>query len=321
MPPLPQPSPPALVAPAPSRYTEAETALLEALDWGWAQPAAPNLKGPAALDYRWLQAAASFDPDHGLPASPYAGGAAAREAQALRSLLQAPPDQVPDRLKALTQRQGGTSLALWRWGQRRVRDGAFLPPLRRAWEDQLLAARPGVLRGYALRHALCWALAEQDEARLAAIRVRAGQDAAETIQGFQRLFGLLGGPSPDLRLWSLPGLSYRDAPLDQLGASRIWIYPAADGDSLPVLPAGTAWIIPSPSGNQDEREASLTGTTLTEGQALAERLRAAGRTAHFAPSRRAFEHLGLAWFPILIELDSQGYLKSIRMGDAGPRQP
>ena len=321
MPLPPQPSPPALVAPAPSGYAEAETALLEALDWGWDQPADPKLKGPAALDYRWLQAAASFDPDHGLPASPYAGGAAAREAQALRSLLQAPPEQVPERLKTLTQRRGGTSLALWRWGQRRVRDGAFPPPLRRAWEDRLLAARHGILRGFALRHALCWALAEQDEARLAAIRVRAGQDAAETIQGFQRLFGLLGGPSPDLRLWSLPGLSYRDAPLDQLGASRIWIYPAADGDSLPVLPAGTAWIIPSPSGNQDEREASLTGTTLTEGQALAERLRAAGRTAHFAPSRRAFEHLGLVWFPILIELDDRGYLRSIRMGDAGPRQP
>lgn len=321
MPLLPQPSPPALIAPAPVRYAEAETALLEALDWGWEQPAAPKLKGPAALDYRWLQAAASFDPDHGLPVSPYAGGAAAREAQALRSLLRSPLEQVPGRLKALTLRQGGTSLALWRWGQRRVRDGAFPPPLRQAWEDCLLATRPGLLRGNALRHALCWALAEQDEARLAAIRARAGQDAAETIQGFQRLFGLLGGPSPDLRLWSLPELNYLDVPLDQLGASRIWIYPAAEADPLPALPAGTAWIIPSPSGSQDERDASLTGITLTEGQALADRLRAAGRSAHFAPSRRAFEHLGLVWFPILIELDDRGHLRSIRMGDAGPRQP
>ncbi len=320
MPTLPQPSPPALVAPAPPRYADAETALLEALDWGWAPPAPPNLKGPAALDYRWLQAAASFEPDHGLPASPYAGGAAAREAQALRNLLQAPLEQVPGRLQALTLRQGGTSLALWRWGQRRVRDGAFPPPLRRAWEDRLLVAGPGLLRGNALRHALCWALAEQDEARLVAIKARAGQDAAETIRGIQRLFGLLGGPSPDLRLWSLPELDYRDVRLDQLGGSRIWVLPAEAGP-LPVLPAGTVWIVPSPSGNQDERDASLTGPALAEGQALAERFRAAGRTAHFAPSSRAFEHLGLAWFPILIELDSQGYLKSIRMGDAGPRQP
>ena len=320
MPLLSQPSPPALVAPAPSDYAEAETALLEALDWGWTQPAAPNLKGPAALDYRWLLAAASFNPDHGLPASPYAGGAEAREAQALRSLLQARPEHVPSRLKTLTQRQGGTSLALWRWGQRRVRDGAFPPPLRRAWEDRLLAARPGVLRGFALRHALCWALAEQDEARLAAIRVQAGQDAAETIQGFQRLFGLLGGPSTDLRLWSLPELDYRDARLDQLGASRIWIHPAEAGP-LPALPPGTVWIIPSPSGNHDDREASLTGTALAEGQTLADRLRAAGRSAHFAPSSRAFEHLGLAWFPILIELDDRGHLRSVRMGDAAPRQP
>ncbi len=320
MPPLPQPLPPALVAPAPPRYADAETALLEALDWGWAPPAPPNLKGPAALDYRWLQAAASFEPDHGLPASPSAGGAAARDAPALRTLRRAPLEQVPGRLQALTLRQGGTSLALWRWGQRRVRDGAFPPPLRRAWEDRLLAAVPGLLRGNALRHALCWALAEQDEARLVAIKSRAGQDAAETVRGFQRLFGLLGGPSPDLRLWSLPELDYRDVRLDQLGGSCIWVVPAEAGP-LPVLPAGTVWIVPSPSGNQDERDASLTGTALAEGQALAERFRAAGRTAHFAPSSRAFEHLGLAWFPILIELDSQGYLKSIRMGDAGPRQP
>ena len=308
------------MAPAPARYAEAESALLEALDWGWAPPAPPKLKGPAVLDYRWLQAAASFDPGQGLPASPYAGGAAAREAQALRSLLRAPLEQVPERLKALTQRQGGTSLALWRWGQRRVREGAFPPALRRAWEDRLLAAGPGLLRGNALRHALCWALAEQDEARLTAVKALAGQDAADTVRSFQRLFGLLGGPSPELRLWSLPELDYRDVRLDQLGGSRVWVVPAEAGP-LPALPAGTAWIVPSPSGYQDERDASLTGTILAEGQALAERFRAAGRTAHFAPSSRAFEQLGLVWFPILIELDSQGYLKSIRMGDASPRQP
>ena len=308
------------MAPAPARYAEAESALLEALDWGWAPPAPPKLKGPAVLDYRWLQAATSFDPGQGLPASPYAGGAAAREAQALRSLLRAPLEQVPERLKALTQRQGGTSLALWRWGQRRVREGAFPPALRRAWEDRLLAAGPGLLRGNALRHALCWALAEQDEARLTAVKALAGQDAADTVRSFQRLFGLLGGPSPELRLWSLPELDYRDVRLDQLGGSRVWVVPAEAGP-LPALPAGTAWIVPSPSGYQDERDASLTGTILAEGQALAERFRAAGRTAHFAPSSRAFEQLGLVWFPILIELDSQGYLKSIRMGDASPRQP
>ena len=299
---------------------EDELALLEAFDWGRSLPPEPRLKGPAVLDCRWLRAAATFDPTHGLPANPFASGGGRREAEALRSLLKAPQERLGDALKALPLRHSGTALALWRWGQSQVQSGTVPAARRRAWEDRLLTAGPALTRGYALRHALCWALAEKDEARLATVRSLAGQDAEETLLGFQRLFGLLGGPSPVLRLWPLPAAGYRDLQLDQLGAVRIWIRPAEEGP-LPELPAGTAWIIPSTSGSLDERDASLSGTTLTESQSLADRLRATGRAAHFAPSRTAFERLGLAWFPILIELDGRGNLQSIRMGDAAPSRP
>jgi len=142
----------------------------------------------------------------------------------------------------------------------------------------------------------------------------------ELLGGFQRLFGLLGGPSPILRLWTLPGLDYRDLRLDQLGATRAWICPLETG-ALPELPAGTSWIIPSLSAELDPRDAGLSKSLLAEGQALGDRLQSAGRTAFFAPSRTAFEELGLAWFPILIELDAKGAIRGIRMGDAAPDRP
>jgi hypothetical protein len=90
---------------------------------------------------------------------------------------------------------------------------------------------------------------------------------------------------------------------------------------LPELPKGTAWIIPSASGGLGERDASLSGATLNEGQSLSSRLRQDGRTAFFAPSQAAFLQVGLAWFPILIDLDAKGHLRSIRMGDAAPDKP
>ena len=318
--PLPPPStPPAIAVPA-SPSQEAEAALLEAYDWGRPLPPAPKLNGSAALGYRWLRAAATFDPAHGLPASPFATGRGRREAEAFRRLLKAPTDQISSELKALPIREAGTALGLWRWGQVQVRTGAFDPVLRHAWEDRLLAAGPALTRGYALRHALCWALAERDEERLSSVRSGATPDSEGTLLGFQRLWGLLGGPSPVLRLWALPDLGYHDLRLDQLGATRAWICPAEDGP-LPAIPANTAWIIPSATGSLDEREASLSEPLLAEGQALAARLQSEGRSARFAPSRKAFEKLGLAWFPILIELDEKGAIRVIRMGDAAPEKP
>ncbi len=319
MPLPPQQTPPTIATPAPSSQ-EAENALLEAYDWGQTLPSAPKLKGPAILKYQWLRAAATFDPAHDLPTNPFATSPERKEAEALRHLLQAPKEQVGSALKALPIREAGTALALWRWGQLQVRNGSFDGPLRRAWEDRLLGAGPALTRGYALRHALCWALAEQDESRFSYIRSAAGANSEDLLKGFQRLFGLLGGPSPILRLWAMPALEYRDLRLDELGGTRIWFCPTEDG-SFPQFPMGTSWIIPSASGGLDARDSSLAGPLLSEGQALAEKLRLAGRTAYFAPSRAAFESLGLDWFPILIELDAMGNIKAVRMGDAAPDRP
>ena len=314
----PPPTPPAEVRPAPPTAAELLDQALDAYDWGRPLPEAP--KGPGAAAHRWLQAAATFDPASGAPADPFPAGSPRQEAEALRTLLRTPPARLGPRLTALPLRQAGTALALWRWGQVQVREGRFTPALRRAWEDRLLKGGPGLTRGYALRHALCWALAEGDEARFAALKARTDAAAEPTLSRFQRLFGLLGGPSPVLRLWSLPGQDYQDLRLDELGARRIWILPAEEG-SLPDLPAGVAWVVPSLDAGQDERSASLPAGLAAEASALSARLQAAGRRARFVPSRAAFEAMGMAWFPILVELDDRGNLHRVRMGDAAPARP
>jgi len=314
------PSPPPVVQAAPVPQAAPETRLLEAYDWGQPLPVAPpELKGPAALRYRWLHAAATF-PVGGLPADPFPPGPDHNEAEALRTLLRPAPQDLARGLAALPLHQPGTALALWRWGQAQVRQGVFGPVLRRAWEDRLLASDPILTRGYALRHALCWALAQHDEIRFSTLKTRAADWGGDTFTGFQRLFGLLGGPSPALRLWDLPALGYRDLRLDQLGARRIWVLPAGPGP-LPVLAPDVAWIIPDGIGNQDPRSTDLAPGPQQEGEALAGRLKKAGRTAFFAPSREDMERLGLAWFPILIVLDDRGNLKDVLMGDAAPDHP
>lgn len=311
------PTPPAEIRPAPPTAAELADRLLEAYDWGLPLPGAP--KGSVTPAFRWLQAAAAFDPQRGL-ANPFPPGPAHREAEALRALLKAPGQPQAGRLAALPLQQPGTALALWRWGKVQMREGRFTPDIRRTWEDRLLADGPALTRSYALRHALCWALADQDEARFAALKARADATADPVLAQFQRLFGLLDGPSPRLRLWTLPGQDYQDVRLDQLGARRIWICPDEEGP-LPELPPGVAWIIPSLHAGLDDRSASLPEGLMAEVRPLASRLQAEGRTARYLPARTAFEDLGLAWFPILIELDGQGNLKAIRMGDAAPEKP
>ena len=313
-------TPPALVAPAPAESRQLEAALLEAFDWGAPLPPAPAKKGPGTLSLLWLRAAATFDPSAGRPQNPFRTGAQRQEAVALLGLLALPQAQLPAALQALPLRESGTALALWRWGRLQVRKGTFAPTLRRAWENRLLAAGPPLVRGYALRHALCWALREQDEARFTELRTLAAPGQEATFQGFQRLLGILGAPSPSLRLWTLPGLDYQDLRLDELGTPRVWILPVEDGP-IPELPLGTSWIIPSASAGLDEREASLSEPLRSEGEELSTRLRAAGRSARFAPSRTSFERLGLIWFPILVELDASGNVRSILMGDAAPEKP
>lgn len=320
MPALPPPAPPAQIAPAPPA-NPAVQALLDAFDYEQDLPAPPPLKGQVALRYAWLRTAATFDPTGPPPPNPFPIGAAHREVAALRQLMATPKEGLERALAAQTLREPGSALALWRWGRRQVRAGQWDDPLRLAWEDRLMACDLPLVRGYGFRHALCWALAQGDETRFTALRARAPEGIRDLLPGFQRLFALLGGVSPVVRLWSLSDLSYRDVALDQLGARRVWISPAPATAPLPALPAGTAWIIPSDTGLLDTRDAALPPLLASEGAALAERLRTGGLTAWFAPSRAAFEALGLDWFPILIDLDSSGRLTRVRMGDAAPTQP
>ncbi len=318
---MPQPLPPAQVAPAPAppeALAAAQSALLEAYDWGRPWPPLPGLGRAALLSHRWLRTALSYDPLGRPPDNPFAAGSSRQEVQRLRALMHHPDRLSATTLQALSLTEPGTAMALWRWGQARVRRGTLPPARRRAWEDRLITAGPPLSRGYALRHALCHALAEQDEARFTALRALANPAAETTLRGFQRLFGLLGGPLPRLRLWSLPGLTYAD--LAPGRARRLWICPAEASRQAP-LPEDTLWIIPSLAGHLDDRSATLDEPSRQEGEALAHRLERPPGQAWFAPSRAALESLGLAWFPILLELDDQGHLARIRMGDAAPAKP
>lgn len=313
------PAPPAEVQEAPQPAPDPTAQVLEAFDWGRPLPPMPDLKGAAALRDRWLRLALTWDPGT-LPGNPFPAGADHAEVQRLRALLKAPLAHLAVSLKAQSLQQPGTALALWRWGQRQVRRGTFTPDLRKAWEEKLRSGGPSLTQGYALRHALCWALADQDEARFATLKTGAPGDAAGILAAFQRLFGSLGGPSPVIRLWSLPDLAYQDLRLDQLGTRRLWIRPADPGP-LPTFSADLTWIVPSETVAMEARGANLDAEAQNEGEALATRVRATGRRAFYLPIREDLERIGLSWFPILIDLDGAGNLKSIRMGDAAPEHP
>ena len=176
---------------------------------------------------------------------------------------------------------------------------------------------PAVLRGWALRHALCFALAERDTRRLAALKATRGVDAG-LARGFQALFALLDGPTPPFRLWRLPELDYQDLELGALGTRRIWIGPMEPGLRIPP---GTAWIIPSATGALGERESALHGPVKVEAEELASKVKALGHNAWFAASAQEWEHQGFSYFPALIELDDKGNLTRIQMGDAAPGRP
>jgi hypothetical protein len=189
-----------------------------------------------------------------------------------------------------------------------------------AWEDRLLAKDgPLLTRGYALRHALCFALAEADENRFASLKAHASNDLQSLFQSFQRAFALLGGPAPSLRLWKLPGLDAVEGPFSELGAKSFWIYP--DSGATPHLPTGTLWIVPTKEGLHRIKETYLDSISLKEGQALSERLKREGVTAYLAPSREAMEAYALCFFPILIHMDEKGMVRQILMGDAAPAKP
>ncbi|MBL0211931.1 MAG: hypothetical protein IPQ13_13630 [Holophagaceae bacterium] len=327
---IPFPFPPPVIQ-APSRVLPLNEAVEQVLqDFDAEDPAVP-LRDPAVRradrpSLQWLRAAALSD----LPRNPFRKGTrSSAEAEILLALLNSDRSQagtVDPLLQKLKIQEPGTAMALWRWARRQERLQPWNPATRRSWEDKLLAKGvPSMLNGYALRHALCWALAEQDEARFAALKAAWAQESPSLFASFQGLFGWFGAISPELRLWRLPGLEYQDRRLDLLLAAdgsrtrRIWISP--DIGSWQHLPAGTAWIVPSATATNRSNETSLNPAEQASGTSLSATLTIAQRQAYFAPSRTDFETLGLVFFPILIELDPKGAIQGIRMGDAAPPKP
>lgn len=296
---------------------EAEAQLLEFFDeptpsGPLPQPKVPPRDRPALA---WLEAALRQE----IPENPFPRKSIGhREAEALRALWRLPGDQRPQALAALPLNMAGTRLALWRWGKALDRRGEVPQRLRWQWEDRLLEPTgPLLIREYALRHALCFALAEGDEARFADLKAHWSGDSPEIFQQFQGAFGLLGGLSPRFRFWTLPGLIPQEGGLERFGPAGVWI--AFDEGPAPGLPPGVAWIIPTPTGDLKDQEPSLDAASLSEGQRLSSRLEAAGRRAYLAPSRSPLENLALVFFPVLVELDGTGRITRIRMGDAAPR--
>jgi len=262
---------------------------------------------------QWLAAAASQD----MPRNPFRKGSKAwTEAESLRRLLASSPGAWAGAIESQSLTMSGSCLAFWRWGRLCARDGRMGKDLRHRWEDKLLASRPpDVLMGYALRHALCFALYEADEDRYSKLKEAWSGYAPDVFVGFQRAFALLSVPSPSFSLWKLPEIVPADLSLSELGTKRVWI--SADPSvGLPDLPPDTTWIVPTEKGLQPEGSISLVEPDLIQARRLSAKLTAAKRVAYLAPVRKPFETYALMYFPILIELDAAGIIRKIQMGDA-----
>lgn len=300
----------ALQAAPPAPLHVAATQLLEAYDSGAELPR-PEVRRSDRPSLEWLRAAL----EDKTPSNPFPKGTREyREAEALLKLQAQDPAHAA--FQALRPTLIGTQARLWNWGKQAVRLGHWSQAHRQAWENRMLL--PDVhptLRGWAIRHALCFALAEADEARLTSLREQHGEDLPGFFQTFQRAFGLLGGPAPRFDLWSVPDLKPVDPALSELGA-RIWVAPF----ELPP-PFDAAWIIPASASDLPVYASRLDGESLAEAVRTADQFRAAFRTGHFAASRAPWEERALAYFPIEIRFDESKRVKSIRMGDAAQARP
>lgn len=304
-----------LQAAPPLALEDAAAQILEAFDEGRPRTRLPevtvNPKDRPAL--AWLRATLyETNPQNPFPKT----SAAYKEAESIRALLAKAPGDSSVPVTALKPTLAGSFAALWTWGQGCARKGLFSLAQRQAWEDLLASAKaPAVVRGWALRHALCFALAEGDETRLMTLKTAFSSELPDFFQPFQRAFSLLGGPSPRFYFWSLPDLQPQDLALSALG-SRVYVAPP----ELPA-PADAAWIIPAPVTNLPVEDSVLANESLAEATRIAEQVRGLGRKAWFAPSRQPLEALALVYFPIDIRLDARGMIQSIRMGDAAQAKP
>lgn len=297
---------PLVLTAAPLPWEEGARRILDAYDQEKPLPKLP-LKRSDQPHLKWLEAAAR----QAKPANPYPRGSRAwKEAEVVRAFLSTNSPQTDLQNVPLTLE--GSRMALWRWGQAKVRKGEMDPGFRKAWEDRLMSGPLDLLHYYATRHALCFSLAEADLSRFQRIQEDAPKEYEEVVRMFQRSFPLLGGPCPPLRIWTLPTFESREVPLNELGPKGAWIAPLADFPTPP--PEGWAWILPTPTGSQSPQEGALSETARKEGEAILKLL--GGHTAHLAPSAGELETLMPTFFPMRLEFDPDGHIQRILVGDA-----
>jgi hypothetical protein len=289
-----------------------EHRILEAFDYG-VSISMPELPPERALDQaklQWLHNAAYLPMPVSvfLPDSPEQ-----KEATEIIKFLDttAPPTELS--LNKLGLSLTGSQLALWHFGQANVRNGTWGKYTRLQWEDRLLeVSMHPIIKGFALRHALCWALAENDEERFADLKyseIGEGQPTIFTL--FQKAFAALDSPFDALRLWTSSFVEVTDtSPFN----NTVWICP---DPNFPPVDTTKDWIIPM-------LEMALTETAdgpawATRAEQILEEKIFANYKVFFAPFQKDLDLLGIALFPALIELSEDGNIKGIKMGDACPR--
>jgi hypothetical protein len=310
----PKQDPPAIQAPdkTPQTLESLEYQILEAFDYGVTlrQPSLPLNRASDQAKLQWLHSAAylsapisAFHPDTPEKA----------EADEVIEFLEAKRPPSEQSLGKLSLKLTGSQMALWRFGQAAARKGDWNPSARRQWEDRLLERHVHpIIRGFALRHALCWALAEKDEERLAELKgSKASEDMPEIFVLFQKAFSAIGGPLSMLRLWASDFLESQGG--IQAGGTA-WICPDAN---FPPLDKASIWIVPllEPQGAENPEHPIWRGRA----EKMLEAPLFANYRVFFAPYQRDLDLLGIAFFPALISLNEKGDIAKIQMGDACPR--
>jgi hypothetical protein len=286
--------------------------MLEAFDYGVAvrPPQLPSNRASEQAKLMWLHSAAHLPS----PVSTFQKNTPEKaEADELLEFLEAKEAPSEQSLVNLSLSLTGSQLALWHFGQTATRRGDWNSDIRRKWEDRLLEEKTHpMIRGFALRHALCWALAENDEVRLARLKgTRASQDMPEIFVVFQKAFSAIGGPLSVLRLWT------SDLVVSQSGiqaGGKAWVCPDS---GFPPCDKTSIWVIPLLEPQGIENTESLAWRDKAE--KILELPIFADYKVSFAPYQRDLSLLGIAFFPALIHLDESGNVAKIQMGDACPR--
>lgn len=282
----------------------------------------PTLKGSSRMERDWLLSSLQKS----IPKIPFKKGTRSNsEAEQICILVQTPIEKhtkLIQMLHTLHPILTGSHAAIWRWGQSHTRNKEMPKDLRLAWEDLLLSTGVNpIIQGWALRHALCFALAEADEFRFSHIKDGFINEYTKLVIPFQNAFGLLGGKPPRFYLWSLPNISQMDVPLHLLG-KRIWIAPI---DELPPpVDTDSLWIIPAFSSNLPSDSSSLDVSSRNECKEIINQImskqilsKVSNTRICFAASRAPFEEIAFIFFPIEILLDDEkGIVKHLRIGDA-----